>query len=88
MLDLFTDQFNYNANVKIFIADASTLGLPAKDWNGAMADPIEKKIVLTNPETYGSMMFEFDHADINSENEVSGWNYKNDSGIDIIIIND
>lgn len=88
MLDLMTDQFNYNPNVKIFIQEASALNLPARDWNGLMREPIEKKIVLTNPETHASMMFEFDHADMNPENEVGGWNYKNDSGVDIIIIND
>jgi hypothetical protein len=88
MLDLLTEQFNYQKSIKLFIQEASSLNLPVRDWNGTMTEPAEKKIVLTNTKTYGSMMFEFDHVDMNPENDVASWHYKNDSGIDIIIIND
>jgi hypothetical protein len=89
MLDLLAEQFNYHKSTKLFIQEASSLNLPVRDWNGTMTEPAEKKIVLTNTKTYGSMMFEFDHVDMSPENDVGGWNYKNESsGIDIIIIND
>lgn len=88
MLVFSIDPFSYDKEDKIFVAEASTLDLPARDWNSMKRIPDELAIKLQNNDTGGEMVFNWYHSDMDCENEVHGWNYKSSTGIQLLIIND
>lgn len=87
MLIFSTDMFHYDKEDTIFTQEASSLGLPAREWNSLRRVPVETKIKLQNNKS-GEMVFDWYHSDMDAENEVHGWNYKSKNGIQVLIIND
>ncbi len=82
------DRFSYSKEDKTFVVESSMLDLPAQYWNSLRRVPVETKIILSNPKTGRSSIFEFTHADMSPENEVGGWNYKDKMNVHLLIIND
>jgi hypothetical protein len=89
MLSFSTEQFNYDSELKMFTAEASSLGLPPRYWNSNMASPapIDIIIILTNPKTENRRSFAFDVTDWYN-GEAMGWNYTSHDGLKLLIIND
>lgn len=88
MLQFSTDDFEYYKDTKSFVQESSTLELPAREWNSTRKVPNETEIMLTNPKTGRSSIFHFTEADMDPENEVGGWNYKDKMNVHLLIIND
>jgi len=88
MLEFSTDAFSYHKEDKIFISESSMLDLPAREWNSMRRVPVERTVKLINYKTGNSMVFTWYHSDMDAENEVHGWNYKSEEGINLLIIND
>ncbi|MFA6569983.1 MAG: hypothetical protein WCT77_01965 [Bacteroidota bacterium] len=87
MLQFGVGLFSYHKDDNIFIAESSTLNLPAQYWNGTRLRPVEPIIELSNYDTGGSRQFKFVNADIH-DGEAMGWNYESKDGIKLLIIND
>ena len=50
---------------------------------------IDSIIVLENPKTMNSQSFKFTKCDMDGSHEdIYGWNFKSDEGIELLIIND
>lgn len=88
MLEFSTDAFSYNKEDKIFVSESSDLDLSAREWNSGRRIPAEIAVKLINYNTGNSMVFTWFHSDMDCENEVHGWNYKSEEGINLLIIND
>ena len=82
------DRFSYDKENKSFCVESSMLDLPAQHWNSLRTLPVETEIMLTNPKTGRSSIFEFTYADKNPAKEVCGWNYQDEMNIHLLIIND
>jgi hypothetical protein len=90
MLHFTTDCFSYNSKTKIFVQETSTLDLSRQWWNSGRHTPVNTIIELKNPVTGNTSIFKFTHADFmpGPDREVAGWNYKDDNGIRLLLIND
>jgi hypothetical protein len=88
MLEFSTNMFHYFKEDKTFSQEASSLELHPREWNSLRRIPVKKTVKLTNPKTQNSEVFSFTMADMSPENEVYGWNYKSESGLNLLIIND
>lgn len=88
MIEFSTDMFHYDKKDNMFSQESSSLELHPREWNSLRRIPVERTIKLRNPKTQNSEVFFFTEADMGPENEAYGWNYKSESGINLLIIND
>ena len=80
-MNFTTTQFDYFKATNTFVNEASSLDIAP----GVIA----KEISIKNPKPANSRNFKFTHADKSDDGEdIAGWNYKSNDGINLLIIND
>lgn len=97
-IDPIKDQgpVSYSQSGKIFMAEASDLGLPKQHYNSLNKVAFDKAIELTNLNRNTKMVFEFKEAACHDfvldgkkdGEEVDAWIFKSKEGVEFHIIND